>query len=127
MGDFERLKNGTSLVPRFLIFALRNRIRHNSSSGLDVRSPVLRDQRAEPYARIQIAREIKVKDRTRVDSPPRRLEFVNDLHGADLGGTRKRSGRKASHQRIEAVDVLPQTSAKTRCQMHYVRVALDEH
>ena len=63
----------------------------------------------------------------RIDAAARRLQLVDNFHGANFGRAGKRAARKAGRQRVEAIHIFAQLSAQARNQMHHVRVALDKH
>src|ERR1700681_4759204 len=84
-------------------------------------------ERAQPDTGIQIAREIQIKNRASIDPAAGRLELIDNLHGSDLGRTRKRSCWKAGHQRVKAIYLAAEVPAQARHHMHHMRVALDEH
>src|ERR1700722_15331740 len=127
MRDLERLQYGARFVRGLLIFPPGPRTGHDSGARLYIRPAVFRNQGAQADARIEIAGKIQIQDRTGVNAAARRLKLVDDFHGADLRGTRERSGGKAGHQRVEAINVVTQPAAQAGRDVHHVRIALDEH
>src|SRR6266571_8520741 len=105
-GQFDGFHDRHSLIDRFLPFGRRIGIGHDAGSGLEMDPAVLDDQGAYRDAQIHIAGEREVADRASIDFTPDRLQFVDDLHGPDLGGSGKSSGRERAPYQVEGVALL---------------------
>src|SRR6478672_9756202 len=71
-------------IARFLELGRGIRVDHDPRAGLHERFALRHDHCADRDAEIEVAGEIQVADRTRVEPAARRLEFLDDLHRANL-------------------------------------------
>ena len=125
--QLEGAHEGAGLVPRLLELGRRIRVGHDTRACLQVRPPVDDDDGADRDAEVEIAREVEIADRARVDAAARRLERGDDLHRPDLGRPRHGTRRKARHQRVQPIRIVGQLSLDDRGEVHDVREALEGH
>ena len=100
------------------IFLLRNRIRHNAASCLDMPLPPAHQQAANRNAGIEIPRKIRIKHAAAINPAPRGLQLFDNLHGANLGRARSASppeARPGTHPPPTAHSRNLPSSALTRC------------
>src|SRR5271157_5583918 len=115
------------LVHGLVEFEGRNRVGHDARAGLDVRRAAFAHHGADHNAGVEAARKVDVAERAAVDAAPYRFQFVNDLHGADLGGAGKRARREAGEQGVERVLAGHKSSGNVRHEVHDVRILLHVH
>src|SRR5260370_11531457 len=114
-------------VQAFLVFTLRDGIRHNAGSSLHVRLLAFHQHGANHDARIEIAGEVRVKDRPALDSAPHRLAFFDDLHSPNFGRAGTSSGRGTGRGGIDRSELATQLSFHRRYPVPDVRGSPHEH
>src|SRR2546425_9576458 len=85
LGHLNGLHHGPGLVAGLLVLALRIRVGHDPRPGLDVSLPTIDHDRADIDAGVHVAGKAEVPHRAGVRPAPRRLEFFDDFHRANLG------------------------------------------
>src|SRR3989454_7356269 len=93
--DLERPNQCLGFVALFFVLRRRVRIDHDARPGLHVRAALEHDDRTNRDAKVEIAGEIQIPHRARVEPAARRLQRLDDLHRADLRRARHGAGRKA--------------------------------
>src|SRR5439155_1968756 len=112
---------------RLLIFARRVGISDDTASSLNVRHTAFDDHRAQRDAGIEITRKIQVQDAAGVNAAASFFQLLDDFHSTDFRSAGNGTSGEASHERVEAIDVLAQVAAQARNDVHHMRVALDGH
>ena len=84
-----------------MVFAFGGRVGDDATAGLDIGFAVLEQNSAEGDAGIVVAVESEVADGAGVGAAFAFFEFVEDLHGADLGGSGDGSGWECGAHDIE--------------------------
>src|ERR1700675_2626240 len=125
MRGFEGGQERARLVHGLLILAFGGGIGDDAASGLHVRDAILDDHGAQRDAGVQITSEIHVQHAPGIDTAAGALEFFDDFHGPDFGGAGNGAGGKASHQRVQGIDVFAQTAAQGGNDVHDVGKTLD--
>ena len=90
-----------NLVLGFCVLGLFPRIRHQATTAPDVQSAGIGDQGTDGDGRIHMATHIDVAEATAVGAASIRLQFVDDLHGANLGGAGDRATGEGRFQQLE--------------------------
>src|SRR5438552_3645935 len=101
--DLDRLQQDLCFVHRFLKFERRDRIRHDSTSGLDLRFAVFENKRPDRYTRVHIAGVIKITHRSGVNAARRLFQFMDYLDSSNLWRARNRAGGEARRQSVKPV------------------------
>src|SRR5262245_56554348 len=127
LSEFESLDERTGLIPCLFVLRRRIRVDDDARARLYVRAPVRHDDRANGDAEVQVAGEVQISDGACVESAPRGLELLDDLHRTDLRRTGDRAGREARHQRIEPIAIVSQLAFDDRRQVHDMREPLETH
>src|SRR6266478_927296 len=127
MRGFEGGQEGARFVDTFLILAFGCGIGDDSASGLHVRDAICYDHGAQRDAGIQITSNIHLHHASGIDAAARAFQLFDNFHGANFGRAGNGSGRKAGHQRVEAIHVFTQTPAQAGDDVHDVRKTLDGH
>ena len=84
-------------------------------------------QRAEGNAGVHVAGEVDVAHRPGIRAPPARLDFIDDLHGPHLRGSRDGPRGQSGAKRVEGCLSRPQSATHIRRDVHHVAVPLDFH
>src|SRR6267154_1822906 len=92
-----------------------------------MRDTVFDDHGAQSDAGVEIAREIEIENSAGVNAAAGSFKLFDNFHRTDFRRAGNGACREARHQRVKAVDVLAQSAAQARNEMHDVRVALDGH
>src|SRR5690606_19508279 len=108
-------------------FGPGNGIVDDAGAGLDVQHAVLDDGGADGDGGIHVAVPGQVADRTRVDAALDRLQFVDDLHGADLRRAADRAGREGRPQHVLRAHAVFEHAVVVGDVVHHVRIAFDDH
>src|SRR5207253_1003733 len=125
--DLHRLEHGLGLVHRLLVLAGGDRIGDDAGAGLDVKLAVLPDDGAQGDASVHVAGEVDVADGAAVGSAARRLDLVDDLHGADLGRAADGADRETHAEGVKRRAALLKLAGDVAGDVHHVAVALDGH
>src|SRR5262249_59490048 len=96
---------GGGVLLDVFFFEAEDGIRVWSVTGVQTCALPICHQRADRDAGIEVAGVIEIQDRAAVDSAARRLQILDDLHGAHLGrageGARREIGRASCRERGE--------------------------
>ena len=84
-----------------MVFGLEVGIGHHADAGLNIHRVVLHEGRAQQDAGVHRAVGGEVAGAAGIDAAAHRLDLVDDLHCAHLGGARQRSGGKARLQHVD--------------------------
>ena len=84
-GQLDGFEEGLGLVPALLMFTFGNRVGHNAGTGLQVGLFSFDQQGSDDDTGVEVSGKVGIEDRPSVETASRRLEFVDDLHGADFG------------------------------------------
>src|SRR5690606_36659911 len=103
------------------------RVGHHAGCRLHVQGAVLDEPRADGDRQVHLAAIADVARRAAVDAASHRLEFVDDLHGANLGCTGQGAGREGGAQHVHGIHALLEQAGDVGYQMHDVRIAFDHH
>src|SRR6516162_6054572 len=103
--SFHRPQQGTGLVHALLILAFWIGVGDNARSCLNIGTAAMHDHGANGDAGVEIAGIVGIKDCSAIDATPNRLEFFNDLHGANFGSTAERTCGKTGSNRVECVEL----------------------
>src|SRR4029077_18778860 len=82
-------------------------------------------QRADGDGVVHVPARAEVADRAAVEAAAHRLELVDDLHGAHLGGTHQRAGGGGGAEQVKRVATAGELAAHAAHHVHDVAVALD--
>ena len=100
---------------------------HDPRPRLQGDPPRLHHQRADGDAEVEVAAQVEVAERAAVEAARRRLQLVDQLHGADLRGAGERPRGEGRHQRVQRVLARRELARHRAHQVHHVAVALDRH
>ncbi len=92
-----------------------------------VRRAVAEQRGADGDRGVGVAGEVQIADAAAVQTAPGRLQFVDDLHRAGLGGTGEGAGREARGEHVEGGAAGGHLAGDGGDDVHHVRVALDGH
>mmetsp|Transcript_3243 Transcript_3243/g.7556 ORF Transcript_3243/g.7556 Transcript_3243/m.7556 type:complete len:321 (+) Transcript_3243:55-1017(+) len=137
------------LVHSLLVLALRVRVRHDPGARLDVEGPlalgpgpaldvsvvtvqVVRVRRghhhgAQRQCHVHLAHEPDVAHAAAVGPAPRRLQLVDDLHRAHLGGAAHGARGERRPQHVPGGQLIQQAAGDRGADVHDVAVALHLH
>jgi len=97
----------------------------DARSRLHVRAIARENDGANGDARVEIAGEAEIGDRSAVRTAACRLEAVDQLHGPNLGRPCERAGGKTGEKEIDGRVLFAQTATDIGDQVHHVAVSLD--
>src|SRR5262245_31628413 len=103
LGQLEGTNHSTGFVARFLVLGRRVRIGDDAGARLHVRPTAFDEHGANRDTEIQVACEIQIADRARVDTTTPVLERGDDLHRTHLRRARHGSRGEAGDERIETI------------------------
>jgi hypothetical protein len=92
-----------------------------------VQPPAGHHHRAQGEGHVHVAPDRHVAEGAGVGAAAHRLELVDDLHRAHLGGARGRAHRQRGGEGVERRAAVGELALDARHQVHDVRVALDAH
>ena len=110
-----------------MVFAFGCGVGDDAAAGLDEGFAVLEQDGAEGDAGVVVAVEAEVADGARVRAAFAFFEFVEDLHGADLGRSGDGSGGECGAHDIEGAAATGEFSRNMRDDVHDMAVALNGH
>ena len=116
-----------ALFLRLSVLLRGHRVGDDAGAGLHVGHAVLDDHRADADAGVEVAAVAEVADGAGVGAAAHRLELVDDLHGAHLGGAAHGAGGERRLERVGRVVALRQRAAHRRDHVDDVRVELHLH
>ena len=105
----------------------RIRIGNDAGPGLDEGLVLFDDDGSDVDAHVHVAGETEVPHRAGIGPSPGRLEFIDDLHRANLRRAGDRTGRETSPQHVVRGLRVIQLPCHIRDDVHDVRIPLDVH
>ena len=110
-----------------MILAFGSRVGDDAAAGLDIRFSVLEQHGAQGDAGVVVAVEAEVTDGAGVGAAFAFFEFVEDLHGADLGRAGDGSSGKRGPHDIKGRASAGKLTGDVSDDVHHVAIALDGH
>src|SRR5262249_15006947 len=119
-------EQGPGLVDAFLLLEGGIGVGNNAGAGLHIDVAVLEQRRAQYDAAVHRTVGGEVADAPGIEPALLLLQFVDDLHGAHLGGARHGAGREPGDEGAKRVVPVGKPALDIGDDVHHLAVALDE-
>src|SRR5438309_1129872 len=108
--SLERPQQSLRLVPSLLVFLFRVRVRDDAAADGELEPSPAGGEGADENARVHGAVEADVTKTSAIRPARDRLEFGDDLHGANFRSTRYRAAGESGAEQVDWTFVVAQPS-----------------